>query len=49
MENKFKIICLECESEDVVIKEEVDYDYEDNPYISGHYLECKSCGNHNLW
>lgn len=49
MKNKFKIICLECKSEDVVLEEEIDYDYEENPYVSGYYLECKNCGNYQLY
>lgn len=49
MENKFKIICLLCGSENVSIKEEIDYDYEEVPYINGYYLECDDCKNHNLW
>lgn len=49
MECQFKIRCLECGCEDVVIREEVEYDYEDNPYTSGYYLECRICGNNNLW
>lgn len=45
MEKKFKIVCLECGSEEVIIQEEIDYDYDEYPYVSGHYLECKNCGN----
>ena len=49
MESKFKIICVECGSEDVYIREDIDYDYDENPYVSGYYLECNNCKNHNLW
>lgn len=47
MNKGFKIICLECGNEDVDIEEEIDYDYEENPFVSGYYLKCNNtdCGN----
>lgn len=49
MEDKFKIICLSCGSEDVSIREDIDYDYDEYPYINSYYLECNSCKEHNLF
>lgn len=37
--------CLKCGSNDISIEEEIDYDWEENPYTSGYYLQCNSCGN----
>lgn len=48
MDKKFKIICLECGSENVDIWEDVDYDCNDMPYITGCYLECRDCGSNDL-
>lgn len=41
----FKIICLECGSENIILREEVDYNWGGCPYVSGHYLECQDCNN----
>lgn len=41
----FKIICLKCGSENVILREEIDYDWDDIPYVSGHYFECQDCDN----
>ena len=49
MEDKFKIICLSCGSEDVSIREDIGYDYDECPYIHGYYLECNSCKEHDLF
>ena len=45
MFDKFKIICLECNSEDVYIEEDIDYDYEENPYVVGNNIICRKCGS----
>ena len=47
MEDKFTIICNKCGSVNVSIKEIIDYDWEEFPYINGYYLYCESCGNDN--
>lgn len=49
MDNKFKIICLECKSENVTLEEEIDYDYEENPYVSGYCIVCNNCGNYKSY
>ena len=28
----------------VILQEDIDYDYEENPYVCGHYLKCQDCG-----
>lgn len=44
-ECKFEIKCLSCESTDVSVLQEIDYDYEESPYYTGcYYLKCNSCG-----
>ena len=48
MIDKFIITCLECGSNNVIIQEEIDYDWEEVPYISGHHLRCLDCNNENL-
>ena len=40
----FTIICNNCGSNNVELVDDIDYDYEENPYVSGHYLHCKDCG-----
>lgn len=42
---KFKIICLECGSENVTLEEEIDYDWDENPYTDAICIVCKDCGN----
>lgn len=37
--------CLLCGSNSISIQEDIDYDYEEEPYVSGYYLECNNCGN----
>lgn len=49
MEDRFKITCLRCGSEDVSIKEDIAYDYNENPFITGYYLECNDCKEQNLF
>lgn len=44
-ERKFKIICLECSSENVHIVEDIDYDYDETPYVAGYFLKCLNCGS----
>lgn len=41
---KFKVICSECNSENVSVVEDIDYDWDENPYVCGYYLQCNSCG-----
>lgn len=47
MELGFLIKCLNCGSHNVSIQEEVDYDWDENPYVNGYYLFCNDCGNAN--
>ena len=42
---KFKIICLECGSENVTLEEEIDYDWDENPYTDAFTIVCQDCGN----
>ena len=39
----FKIICLNCGSDNVTYETDIDYDYEENSYESGHYFYCHNC------
>lgn len=48
MSKGFKIECLECGSNNVYIQEEIDYDWDENPYVSGYHLECGDCGNTDM-
>lgn len=49
MKEKFKITCLECGSENVSIETNVEYDYEESPYLTGnYYLQCHNCGNDDM-
>lgn len=43
----FKIICLECGSENCTIEQSCDYDYEEELVEGLPYLKCQDCGNHN--
>ena len=45
MNKGFTIICNECGSSNVEIKDVIEYDWDENPYIDGYYLECNECGN----
>lgn len=45
MKKGFDITCLKCGSKSASIQEEIDYDYEEEPYVSGYYLECNVCKN----
>ena len=48
IEDRFIIsTCLKCGSNDISIEEEIDYDWEENPYTSGYYLKCNCCGEIN--
>lgn len=40
----FTIICNNCGSCDVEFQNDIGYDYDENPYICGHNLVCKNCG-----
>ncbi|WP_205427417.1 hypothetical protein [Clostridium botulinum] len=40
----FEIKCLNCGNTNIDIKADLDYDYEENSYINGYYLECNNCG-----
>lgn len=42
---KIMSTCLECGSNDISIREDIDYDYEEKPYVLGYYLKCNNCGN----
>ena len=42
---EFTIICNDCESKNYNIQADIDYDYDENSFISGYYIRCKSCGN----
>lgn len=44
MNDEFKITCLQCGSDNVSIEEDIDYDWDENPYLNGYYLYCKNCG-----
>lgn len=44
-ENKgFKIVCCNCGFEQCEEKEDLDYDYDDNPYLLNKYYWCPNCG-----
>lgn len=43
----FKITCLNCGSDDCEMTEDIDYDYEENPFSWGSYIYCNKCGNDN--
>lgn len=45
MDKGFNITCLECGSNDVFIQEDIDYDWDEEPYVCGYYLKCNNCGN----
>ncbi len=45
MDKGFNITCLECGSSDVSIQEDIDYDWDEEPYENGYYLKCNNCGN----
>lgn len=45
MSKKFEITCLNCGSNNVSIEEEIDYDWDEMPYINGYFLRCDDCGN----
>lgn len=47
-EDKFKITCKSCGSNNVSIREDIDYDYDEVPYVNGYYLECNNCEENNL-
>ena len=40
----FTITCNNCGSNNVDLVDDIDYDYEESPYVSGHYLQCNNCG-----
>ena len=42
---KFKIICLECGSENVTLEEEIDYDWDECPFTDAFTIVCQDCGN----
>ena len=45
MGDKFTIMCNSCGSKNVSIREDYDYDYEENIFPTGNcYLECDDCG-----
>lgn len=45
MKDKFFIKCNNCGSEDISIKQEYDYDYDENMIRTGnYYLLCNNCG-----
>lgn len=44
MESKFTIKCNSCGGTDVSIVESIDYDWDENPYVTGSYLLCNNCG-----
>lgn len=45
MNKEFNIKCNNCGSEDVIIHEDYDYDYDDNMVGTGNfYLRCTNCG-----
>ena len=41
----FVIKCLECGSDEVWVHNDIDYDYNEIPYVVGHHLHCINCGN----
>ena len=43
----FTITCNVCGSTNCRICEEIDYDYDENPYTNGYYLRCDDCGEDN--
>lgn len=45
MSKGFKIICQECKSEDCIVEEDIDYDWDENPVLYGYYVVCNNCGN----
>lgn len=44
-EKGFKVICMNCGSNDVFIETDIDYDWDENPYECGYYLRCNNCGS----
>ena len=45
MESNFTVICNNCNSDKVIVKQEYDYNYEENLIATNNYfLECLICG-----
>lgn len=45
MSKGFKLVCLNCNSENVHIAEDIDYDLDEMPIVMGYYLKCDDCDN----
>lgn len=50
MYDKFTIKCNNCGSDNISIKEDYDYDYDENIVGTGnYYLKCNNCGETDLY
>lgn len=47
-EKGFEIRCLACNRTNCTLQEEIDYDWDENPYTSGYYVICNDCGNSDM-
>lgn len=41
----FRVNCALCNSENVELEDEIDYNYDEEPFVWRTYLTCQDCGN----